>query len=100
MIFALRIIKISKPTLVPCYSVDSVVKSSKTKDGNHGSHGKRRLAFQLKHYRISSMNVLKILILSYTFACAFFLPVSAQWVKQTVSTTAGLRGLSVVNEKV
>lgn len=32
--------------------------------------------------------------------CAFFSSVSAQWVKQSVNTTAGFRGLSVVSEKI
>ena len=32
--------------------------------------------------------------------CASFAPVSAQWLKQSVDTTASLRGLAVVNEKV
>src|SRR5258708_7350215 len=46
------------------------------------------------------MSPLKISILSCLVTCAFFFPVSAQWVKQTINTTASLRGLSVVNEKI
>src|SRR5438270_12693982 len=32
--------------------------------------------------------------------CALASATSAQWIKQNVNTTAGLRGLSVVNEKI
>src|SRR5258706_8051596 len=46
------------------------------------------------------MKALKTSILSCALTCALLLPVSAQWIKQTVNTTASLRGLSVVNEKV
>src|SRR5258708_29634530 len=46
------------------------------------------------------MSPLKISILSCLVTCAFFFPVSAQWVKQTINTTASLRGLAVVNEKI
>jgi len=42
------------------------------------------------------MRFLHILVLIFTA----FLSVSGQWVKQSVNTTASLRGLSVVNEKV
>ncbi len=46
------------------------------------------------------MNFPKLLIISCAAICALFAPVSAQWIKQTVNTTAGFRGLSVVSEKV
>lgn len=46
------------------------------------------------------MNVPKLLLISCVAIGALFTSVSAQWVKQNVNTTAGLRGLSVVNEKV
>src|SRR5258706_4410909 len=46
------------------------------------------------------MKALKTSILSCALTCALLLPVSAQWIKQTVNTTASLRGLSVVNEKI
>ncbi len=36
-------------------------------------------------------------IVTFLFSCQF---ASAQWVKQTVNTTASFRGLSVVNEKI
>ena len=32
--------------------------------------------------------------------CAFATSASAQWIKQSVNTTASFRGLSVVNEKI
>src|SRR5438445_11450690 len=46
---------------------------------------------------------MKVLITIFlTYIAAFFLSTSAsaQWIKQTVNTTASLRGLSVVNENV
>ena len=46
------------------------------------------------------MNVPKLLLISCAAIGAFFTSVSAQWVKQNVDTTAGLRGLAVVNEKI
>ena len=39
-------------------------------------------------------------ILVLVICCTGVSAVSAQWVKQTVNTTASLRGLSVVNQKV
>jgi len=42
------------------------------------------------------MKLLRLLFL----ACALSTAVSAQWVKQSVNTTAGFRGLSVINEKI
>ena len=46
------------------------------------------------------MKVPKLAIVSCGILCALFSSVSAQWVKQTVDTTASFRGLSVVNENV
>jgi photosystem II stability/assembly factor-like uncharacterized protein len=44
---------------------------------------------------------MKIIIFTFAiFFAAFPLVISAQWQKQTVNTTAGLRGLSVVNANV
>ena len=37
---------------------------------------------------------------SLLFLCTFSTAISAQWVKQTVDTTASFRGLSVVSEKI
>ena len=42
----------------------------------------------------------KIMLLLGAVLCLFDLAAYPQWVRQTVDTTAGLRGLSVVNEKV
>ena len=42
----------------------------------------------------------KILPLAVALLCLFTSPVFSQWIKQTVNTTAGFRGLSVVNQKV
>lgn len=36
----------------------------------------------------------------FVISCTFASAITAQWVRQTVNTTASLRGLSVVNEKV
>src|SRR4029077_16099330 len=47
----------------------------------------------------ASMNIRRSFFTSMLF-CALSLAVSAQWIKQNVNTTASLRGLSVVNEKV
>ncbi len=46
------------------------------------------------------MRTLKIMLLIGAVLCLFDLAVYTQWVRQTVDTTASLRGLSVVNEKV
>lgn len=46
------------------------------------------------------MRILKIFLPASVMMLAGFSFVSAQWVKQTVNTTAAFRGLSVVNEKV
>jgi photosystem II stability/assembly factor-like uncharacterized protein len=46
------------------------------------------------------MDLLRLAIVSGTLFLAFFASASAQWIKQTVDTTASVRGLSVVNEKV
>lgn len=46
------------------------------------------------------MNLAKLTLISCAAVCALFSSLSAQWVKQTVNTTAGFRGLSVVNKKV
>src|SRR5215468_7273633 len=45
------------------------------------------------------MNIWRTLFTSVLF-CALGLAVPAQWIKQNVNTTAGFRGLSVVNEKI
>ncbi len=42
----------------------------------------------------------KIQVLLIAVLCLFNLPIFAQWVKQTINTAAGFRGLAVVNEKV
>ena len=42
----------------------------------------------------------KILPLAVALLCLLTSPVFSQWVKQTVNTTAGFRGLSVVNERI
>src|SRR6476660_2755205 len=39
-------------------------------------------------------------LLSPALLCVFAVSVQAQWIKQNVNTTAGLRGLSVVNERI
>ena len=46
------------------------------------------------------MNILSASLRLCVVILLFAVAVSAQWVKQTVDTKAGLRGLSVVNEKV
>ena len=46
------------------------------------------------------MNILSAFLRLCVVILLFAVAVSAQWVKQTVDTKAGLRGLSVVNEKV
>jgi photosystem II stability/assembly factor-like uncharacterized protein len=45
------------------------------------------------------MSIRRFFVTSVLF-CALALAASAQWIKQNVTTTAGFRGLSVVNEKV
>lgn len=42
------------------------------------------------------MKIIYAALLSFVFACAS----SAQWIKQSVNTTASLRGLAVVSEKI
>ncbi len=46
------------------------------------------------------MNFLKTIILTYIAVLFLFTSTSAQWIKQNVDTTASLRGLAVVNEKI
>lgn len=59
----------------------------------------RAISFSDNATKINSMFP-KIHLLSALLTIAAFVPVSAQWIKQDVKTTAGFRGLSVVSEKV
>jgi photosystem II stability/assembly factor-like uncharacterized protein len=44
--------------------------------------------------------MLQKIVVAIAVMCSAFIAVQAQWIKQTVNTTASLRGLSFVNEKV
>src|SRR5688500_15288298 len=46
-----------------------------------------------------TINDMKLIVIALMLA-SMSLNLSAQWIKQTISTTANFRGLSVVNEKV
>ncbi len=46
------------------------------------------------------MRTFKFSVLLIAFLSLFKLPVFSQWVKQTINTATGFRGLAVVNEKV
>src|SRR5688572_27046300 len=46
-----------------------------------------------------TINDMKLIVIALMLA-SMSLTLSAQWVKQTVNTTANFRGLSVVNEKI
>jgi photosystem II stability/assembly factor-like uncharacterized protein len=53
----------------------------------------------MNHTKQYEGRIMKIIQLGFLFA-SLAVPTQAQWIKQSVNTTAGFRGLSVVNEKV